>query len=666
MSTRKKKYQIRAQTTKGNSRDEAAPVRRTASPLGLAGAALILFTVVASYTTLALDSSLMAFTQERFYATDLLYFISTTERPGGLFEYAGIYFTRFLESRWIGGMLLASIVAAGAVFFSFSLVRLRLPRASAGALIPVAILLSAYNHPDFPASNAIAAVSALAAVGLLCAALPFSSRRHLIFLLLALALYAAGNWAMAPAGLLYLVHVMGEEPRRPESGVAIAARLSWSASLLLILAAVPWLVGHMVFGELPSVAYDLRPRLWMGQVDYTMVAFTLLIPLAAAILMLANRTLGSSRARWKAGLARLSALLILLPCAGATAVTFDPDEYVLVRLDQLAYTRQWPEYVQLVQAHRDHPVFSGADHARLTIVLHDLNRALYHTNRLGSELFSYPQFHVDHGSGVSPLLLADWEFSLQHREVNRKRADLMFEMGRVNEAEQLYFDAWAYHGQQPSILKRLAMLNLVKDRCKAACKFANYLERDPDCREWAQNLQSRSSEDPTLAWNPDLKRIRMMNFTQDVAGPTAYADQEYVLKLLLRDNPRNRMAYEYLMAYYLLNCDEASLANLVPVLKNFGDSAIPRHYEEAILFLLDKTHAREIDLGGLSIRPETVNRYERFRVLAREYMHDPEAQRRALLEAFGNTYWFYAAFGVTGFTNEQESIPLDARSGATP
>ena len=289
--------------------------------------------------------------------------------------------------------------------------------------------------------------------------------------------------------------------------------------------------------------------------------------------------------------------LFLLIGAAALAWSFDRPGHQLVRLDQLVYSRQWAEAVRFARTHQSHPVFSGADRARFVMVIHDLNRALFHTGRLANEMFSYPQVRPVQEGDVSPLLLPSWDFSLQHREVFRKRGDLMLEMGRVNEAEQLLYDAWAYHGDQPSIFKRLAMLNLVKGRCKAAYRFTRFLERDPKYRKWAQNLRTRAKKDPSLTWNPELKTIRLANFTQDVAGRTAYDDQEYPLRLLFQSNPRNRMAYEYLMAYYLLKGDEANVAKLVPMLRNFGDTKIPRHYEEAGAALSRKDRRKRNQLG---------------------------------------------------------------------
>ena len=61
------------------------------------------------------------------------------------------------------------------------------------------------------------------------------------------------------------------------------------------------------------------------------------------------------------------------------------------------------------------------------------------------------------------------------------------------------------------------------------------------------------------------------------------AAAESLLHQLLDSNPRNQMAFEYLMAHYLMTTELRRLSRQIGPLETFAYPAIPRHIEEAVL-----------------------------------------------------------------------------------
>ena len=123
------------------------------------------------------------------------------------------------------------------------------------------------------------------------------------------------------------------------------------------------------------------------------------------------------------------------------------------------------------------------------------------------------------------------------------------------------------------------------------------------------------------------------------------AQLETMLEGLLERNPRNRMAFEYLMAHYLLT---RQLDKLMANLYRFDDfdyQRLPRHCEEALVIHLANTGSRNLDLGGREIDPEMVRRFEEFLRTGREFQDNASAAFAALYSSFGDSYFFCYVFG---------------------
>jgi hypothetical protein len=110
---------------------------------------------------------------------------------------------------------------------------------------------------------------------------------------------------------------------------------------------------------------------------------------------------------------------------------------------------------------------------------------------------------------------------------------------------------------------------------------------------------------------------------------------------LLEDNEQNKMAFEYLMAYFLLNNDLASFVKYFSYSKNFDYLTMPRVYEEALTiyaFELQKIGKR---LSGLRISKNTIDRFTGYVTTLEKYKGNREDARKELKSKYGDTYWYY-------------------------
>jgi hypothetical protein len=112
-----------------------------------------------------------------------------------------------------------------------------------------------------------------------------------------------------------------------------------------------------------------------------------------------------------------------------------------------------------------------------------------------------------------------------------------------------------------------------------------------------------------------------------------------LLDVLLAANPTNQMAFEYLMAFSMLNLDLKKAVEHLRLLDNFNYARIPRSYEEALL-LFQEVAGVQVELKGRTIRPETAERFRQFREAVRQLEGRAEGQA-AMAANFGDTYWYY-------------------------
>jgi len=104
------------------------------------------------------------------------------------------------------------------------------------------------------------------------------------------------------------------------------------------------------------------------------------------------------------------------------------------------------------------------------------------------------------------------------------------------------------------------------------------------------------------------------------------------------------MAFEYLLALYMLRGEIGHVANLAGRIEAYDYTQVPEAFAEAIL-LNNKHNTKKISLKTLRIRPETQQRFEAFMAVAARHRTRKAAQRE-LAGKFKNTYMYYYFYGL--------------------
>jgi len=107
------------------------------------------------------------------------------------------------------------------------------------------------------------------------------------------------------------------------------------------------------------------------------------------------------------------------------------------------------------------------------------------------------------------------------------------------------------------------------------------------------------------------------------------------------------MAFEYLMARYLLNKHLGKFVQNLERLQDFGYKELPTHYEEAALIYVYGMR-KPFNLSGYPPSPQKRQQIEDFSRLLSSYGRNKKAASKELSKKFRNTYFYYYKFTSIG------------------
>jgi len=563
-------------------------------------------------------------------------------RPGGFTEYVTRFITQFFCFGWVGALIVTAVawsLSACTAFMSGCAGRARCDFFRYVPAISLLVMYGAYAHPLGPALSILAGLLGFA---LYVRVAPNSAARRLPVLVLACAtLYQVAG----AASLLFPIMVGVYE-------LLVARRTALSLVAWLAALAIPWIMGRL-FGLDPLSPYwDLvifDAGAGAGRWSYALaVFFPILLAASAAWSALANRrpsrppdrrsrkpapaptrSPGNRLAwqwRWSGLLSTGTAYL----AAGAAAwISFDALARTVREIDYYSEKEEWPAVLESA---------TRLSRQRYDVRSHrNIMLALYHSGQLADRMFHYPQPPAD-DLYRTPEKLRDVGTYFQESR-------LFLELGLVNMAEKAAYEALETCGDLPAVLEELAVINLVKGRPETASTILGALAEHPLCRRAAREVLGRVEADPSQESDIRVACIRRNMLDQDSVSRKLTAED--LLLALLAKNPHNRMAFEFLMAYVLVDARPERIAAGLERLKDFSYSKTPRHFQEAMAVCAYVTGI-PLTIPGHAVDPEVRDRLSAFlEILARAPSRET-AIRNALAAGFGDSYFFYFKFRMSG------------------
>jgi len=116
------------------------------------------------------------------------------------------------------------------------------------------------------------------------------------------------------------------------------------------------------------------------------------------------------------------------------------------------------------------------------------------------------------------------------------------------------------------------------------------------------------------------------------------------LRAQIENGNKNKMAFEYLLALYMLRGEIWNVAEVAGRMEEYDYDKIPVAFEEAIL-LNNQHNEKKISLNKLKIRTETKRRFDEFMAVTIRYRTKNAAQSE-LARKFRNTYMYYYFYSI--------------------
>ncbi len=528
--------------------------------------------------------------------------------PGGLLDYAAAFIAHLTYVPILGAAAFALLDTGLVLLFSAFLKRLNSHAPFFAAPLLLAPLLVLHNNYHFPPTIVLALAAATAAALGYTVIKSVSGRLGYTVAAATLLYYLAGNALFAYAVAVVIFEVTCSR----RSLVPIAATV-------VLVFMLPYAAGArctimpnraFLFPLVPEKSAGYSP--WMLYAVFAVLL--LLAPLGAALWK--KPFFGSRKAFF------VQALPLTVLLLAAALFTLRTEERQFWMFDYYARKGLWRELLKLCER----------PYLRNKQVMLQINRALLQTGALGDRMFFYHQPFDREG-----LFVFD-EYDVTTTLI---RSDLYFDLGHYNAAKQWAHEALSVRGETVWNLQRLALCYLIFEQKDAAALFFRKLEKTLFHREWARRYRPFWSGAADVRSDRELAALIANRVERDFITFPNYPEQD--LPHLLQKNPRNRAAFEYLMADLLLS---KKLKRFVDELRSrrLLGAPLPLHYQEALLFYFAQSQDESDDLKEFKPSRETVEAFRRFQSMVRQHAGNLKAAEPAFARDFGSTYWYYLLF----------------------
>lgn len=569
------------------------------------------------------------------------YFFETSSLPGGLVRYVSLFLTQFFMFQWIGPLVVVLQAWAMALCIDRIVGKCNVKWFGWVRYVPGIVILFLYTSYAYHFETTMAM---LVVLGLFNLYITVDSKKWQSSLVWFVVLMVIAYYFAAAGSLLFAVMCGVYELAFKKQGIAGVGCLLFGAAVPLLIGVYGFGVSHIeAYSELMpwswrTTKYDLLNRMipWL----YGMYGCVPACLLLMAFLKKSERGKRSNKRKgqkdkkksrqkiWRAGIDSSSGVnkwvactAVLLGVAGSGAYYFANDQ--LKTMYQIEYCRGENDWEKVLELADKQPEQLLSMQAR--------NQALYHLGRFADEMFNYLQ----HPDG---LMLSHAVFTKSYWH----KYDLYIDLGLVGQADEVLTESMVSFGDNPFILKKLAFVNLISGKNQTARVYLGALQKRLFFGEWAEQYLAKLESDPELRGDNEIQRLRSL-IPKEEDG-RFLTTPEMQLKAQIENGRKNKMAFEYLLALYMLRGETWNIVEVAGRMEEYDYEKIPVAFEEAIL-LNNKYNKEKISLEKLKIRAETKRRFDEFMDVTIRYRTKNAAQSE-LAAKFRNTYMYYYFYGI--------------------
>jgi hypothetical protein len=550
-----------------------------------------------------------------FYQENLTLFVFScdylkqfTSKPGGLLEYAGNFLSQGYFNNIYGTFILSVIFTSIAIIFLKINKKLSPDRSFSllfAALVSCFLILMQTNINYLMHNN----------LGFLLTGLYFlfsissdkKISRILVLAFFPLFFYITGAYAGIYLGMYIFYYVLKKKVIYPICLLIIAG-----LSLLLfkeIIFLQPW--SELLYYPMPLKGYFNNPViLWL--LFLLFVFYPVFINLTRLI---------NIRENYIRTISTFSVLFTLLLTIFLLSKIYNQDVADLFKLEKMFFARDWNGVIKQQETYQ----------SKNPVAQYYYNTALSESGMLCDRLFFAPQ---DYGTRSISI---PWNSQINMNKMFRG-VYFYYSIGLINEAHRWAFESMVIQGYRPENIKLLIKTDLINGHYKVAEKYITVLKKTLHYRNWVKKYEAMLENPELINSDPELGgKIKLKpqdDFIVRIRNP------QKNITSLLQSNPGNKRAFEYKIAWLMLEKNIEGILNEIRRLTEMNYSKIPRHIEEAALLL--KANIGPLpELNRLSISNETESRFSKYMSSTMYFDRAKSPGGSGVQKELRNTFWYY-------------------------
>lgn len=570
--------------------------------------------------------------QYQMFLFDTGYFLERIVLPGGLADYISEFLVQFYYMPVLGGAIIA-LLLMGIQAAVWGLMKQYGARHDFPgyllSFLPSIALWCAMGDQNVLLSFVVALFGALV-IGWI------HNRFHnrLIKVVFELVSTALVYWFLGPVVFLYAALMIGDTLKNAKQKGNVFSGIGYSVCILVLTIAWILLTTQTLQYPLYRIFAGLNYYRYPGAISplpFVVMVWAVVIPFLG---MIPCRQKSLQKLQQSKVVIVLSYVLVIVASWFGIKASFDEMTYELIDYDFLVRTEQWDKIIEKAEKKP----------ATTPLSVSCVNLALSQKGMLADRLF---EFYQNGGEGLFPTFTRDMISPVS-------TAEIFFRLGMVNDAERYMFEAQEAipnYRKSARLTRRIIECEIINGNYKVAAKLLRRLQKTLYYGNWANQTMALLGNEKAINRHPIYGKLRKYREKkQDFLFSDREMDQ--MLGLLFLNDNHNRMAYEYLMCYELLQRDMEKFMQYYPLGRFVGYDHIPRSFQEILIGNWMKTHSDPRTIP-YSVDAQNVNNTLNFIQL---YMQNPKDPQLGQQPYVSNAWHYVMVQGADEAAGKKEGM----------
>ena len=570
--------------------------------------------------------------QYQMFLFDIGYFLERIVLPGGLADYISEFLVQFYYMPVLGGTIIA-LLLMGIQAAVWGLMKQYGARHDFPgyllSFLPSIALWCAMGDQNVLLSFVVALFGALV-IGWI------HNRFHnrLVKVVFELVSTALVYWFLGPVVFLYAALMIGDTLKNAQQKDSILSGIGYSVCILVLTIAWILLTTQTLQYPLYRIFAGLNYYRYPGTISplpFVVMVWAVVIPFLG---MIPCHRKSLQKLQQSKVVIVLSYVLVIVASWFGIKASFDAMTYDLIDYDFLVRTEQWDKIIEKAEKKP----------ATTPLSVSCVNLALSQKGMLADRLF---EFYQNGGEGLFPTFTRDMISPVS-------TAEIFFRLGMVNDAERYMFEAQEAipnYRKSARLTRRIIECEIINGNYQVAAKLLRRLQKTLFYSNWANQTMALLGNEKAINRHPVYGKLRKYREKkQDFLFSDREMDQ--MLGLLFLNDNHNKMAYEYLMCYELLQRDMDKFMQYYPLGRFAGYDHIPRSFQEILIGNWMKTHSDPRTIP-YSVDAQNVNNTLNFIQL---YMQNPKNPQLGQQPYVSNAWHYVLVQGADEASKKKEGM----------